>query len=233
MDNIIAIIPARGGSKEIPHKNVRNLCDKPLIAWTIEQGLKCKYLDKIIVSTDDHHISEISKQFGAQVPFLRPKEISKDDSSTVDAVIHALNYYEINKYKVDIVVILQPTSPLRTSEDISMALKIFFENKDADSVVSVSKCNHSPYWSLKIENKFLKANFGDKYLNLRRQDLPDLFLPNGAIYISSKNNIQKNKGFFGKRTMPYVMPYERSIDIDSIIDLKLAEILLGERDENY
>lgn len=230
--NIIALIPARGGSKGIPKKNLQDLCGKPLIARTIQEAKKCLFFDKIIVSTDDLEIAEVSKKFGAEVPFLRPNKIAKDDSPTIDTIFHALNYFEKKNCHVDVLVLLQPTSPLRTSEDITMALNLFIEN-NIDSVISVSELIHSPYWSLKIENKFLKANFGDKYLNLRRQDLPELFLPNGAIYISSNENIQKNKGFFGRRTMPYIMPNERSIDIDNIIDLKLAEILLRERGDYY
>lgn len=230
--NIIALIPARGGSKGIPKKNLHELCGKPLIAWTIQEAKKCLFFDKIIVSTDDTEIAEVSKKYGAEVPFLRPNRLAKDNSLTFDTIVHTLDYLETKNYKVDVLVLLQPTSPLRTSDDITTALKLFIENKEnIDSVVSVSKMIHSPYWSLKIENNYLKANFGDKYLSLRRQDLPELFLPNGAIYISSKENIQKNKGFFGKRTIPHIMPNERSIDIDNIIDLKLVELLLGERNE--
>lgn len=231
---ILAIIPARGGSKTIPRKNVKNICGKPLIAWTIDHAIKCKYLDKIIVSTDDLQISEISKEFGAEVPFLRPNKIAEDDSPTIDAIIHTLNFLEKNEYNPEIVVLLQPTSPLRTVQDIESALNLFFKyEKTCSSIVSVSEFDHSPYLSLKIEKGYLKPNFGEEYFNKRRQDIPQLYKPNGSIYISNNNNIRKFRGFFGNKIVPYVMPQERSVDIDTIIDFKLAEFMLGELNETY
>ncbi|MEN6554391.1 MAG: acylneuraminate cytidylyltransferase family protein [Methanobacterium sp.] len=232
--NIVAFIPARGGSKGIPKKNIRKLGGKPLIAWTIEQALKCKCLNKIIVSTDDHQISEISKQHGAEVPFLRPKEIAGDASPTIDAVIHAIDFMENQNYTPEIVILLQPTSPLRSFQDIETALKIFIKHqKICNSVVSVSKYDHSPYWSLKMEKGYLKPNFGEEYFKMRRQDIPHLYMPNGSIYISSTNDLRKFKGFFGDKILPYEMPKERSVDIDTMIDFKLAELILGELNETY
>lgn len=234
MDNIITIIPARGGSKGVLAKNIRKCCGKPLIAWTIEQAITSKYFDKIIVSTDDNQISEISKQYGAEVPFLRPKKLAEDDSPTIDAIIHSLDFLENNGYHPEIVVLLQPTSPLRTAQDIESALNLFFEyEKICSAVVSVSEFDHSPYLSLKIEKGYLKPNFGEEYFNKRRQDLPQLYKPNGSIYISTPNNIRKYGGFFGNKIVPYKMPQERSVDIDTITDFKLAELMLGELNEIY
>ncbi|HHY00079.1 MAG TPA: acylneuraminate cytidylyltransferase family protein [Methanothermobacter sp.] len=231
---ILTIIPARGGSKTIPHKNIKNLCGKPLIAWTINNALECEYLDRIVVSTDDLQISKISKEFGAEVPFLRPNKIAEDDSPTIDAIIHSLDFLENNGYHPEIVVLLQPTSPLRTAQDIESALNLFFEyEKTCSAVVSVSEFDHSPYLSLKIEKGYLKPNFGEEYFNKRRQDLPQLYKPNGSIYISTPNNIRKFGGFFGNKIVPYKMPQERSVDIDTITDFKLAELMLGELNEIY
>lgn len=228
---ILAIVPARGGSKTIPGKNIKKLHGKPLIAWTIEPALECNFLDKIIVSTDDHEISEISKKYGADVPFLRPNEISEDNSPTIDAVIHTLDSLKNSGFNPDVIVLLQPTSPLRTVKDIETALKLFFKDKTCNSVVSVSEYDHSPYWSLKIEKGYLKPSFGDKYFRMRRQDLPNLYIPNGSIYISSTKDLKKFRGFFGDKIIPYVMPKERSVDIDTIMDFKLAELILGELNE--
>lgn len=231
---ILTIIPARGGSKTIPRKNIKKFCGKPLIAWTIDHALECDYLDRIVVSTDDLQISKISKEFGAEVPFLRPDKMAEDDSPTIDAIIHCLDFLENNGYYPEIVVLLQPTSPLRTVQDIESALNLFFEyEKTCSSVVSVSEFDHSPYWSLKIEKGYLKPNFGEKYFKIRRQDLPQLYKPNGSIYISNNNNLRKFRGFFGNKIVPYLMPQERSVDIDTIIDFKLAELMLGELNETY
>jgi len=226
----IAIIPARGGSKGIPKKNLRKLQGKPLIAHTIEQAFSCKYLDEVIVSTDDPEISDISKEYGAEIPFLRPKKLAEDDSSTIDVVMHSIDFLETNEYYPKTLVLLQPTSPLRTVEDIENALKLYIKH-DVDSVVSVSEFDHSPYWSMKIENDYLKPNFGEKFLKMRRQDLPQLYMPNGSIYISSPEDLRKFNGFFGDKIIPYIMPKERSVDIDTMLDFKLAELLLGERHE--
>jgi len=232
MNDIIVIIPARGGSKEIPKKNIRNFCCKPLITWTIEQAQNCKFFDKLIVSTDDNQIAKISKDYGAEVPFLRPKELATDNSSTIDTIIHTINFMENQSYHPEVVVLLQPTSPLRTSEDIETALRLFIDHKkNCSSVISVTEYDHSPYWSLKIENEYLKPNFGEKFLKMRRQDLPQLYMPNGSIYISSTEDLRKFNGFFGDKIIPYIMPKERSVDIDTTLDFKLAELLLGERHE--
>lgn len=231
---ILSIIPARGGSKTIPGKNIKNIQGKPLIAWTIQQALNCNYLDKTVVSTDDHQIAEISTKYGAEVPFLRPKHMAKDDSPTIDAVIHVLDLLKKQNYNPDIVVLLQPTSPLRTVQDIETALKLFLKHEgNCTSVVSVSEYDHSPYWSLKIEKGYLKPNFGEKYFKMRRQDLPQLYMPNGSIYISSTRDLRKFRGFYSGKIVPYKMPKERSVDIDTIIDFKLAELMLGELNEKY
>ncbi|BDZ71521.1 cytidylyltransferase domain-containing protein [Methanobacterium petrolearium] len=230
---ILAIIPARGGSKTIPGKNIRDMHGKPLIAWTIESALECEFLDETVVSTDDPKISEISKKYGAEVPFLRPKKISEDNSPTIDALIYTIDSLKNMGHNPEIIVLLQPTSPLRTVKDIQTALELFFKHKTCNSVVSVSEYEHSPYWSLKIEKGYLKPNFGDEYFNTRRQDLPELYMPNGAIYISSEPNLRKFGGFFSDKIIPYVMPKERSVDIDTMMDFKLAELILGELNEEY
>jgi CMP-N-acetylneuraminic acid synthetase len=226
---ILAIIPARGGSKRLPRKNIKILNGKPLISYSIEAASKSNYINKIVVSTDDYEIKNISKTEDLEI-VDRPKELAKDDSSTFDAIKHSLDVLEEQDYVPDIVVLLQPTSPLRTTEDIDNSIELFIEN-DCNSVISVCEFEHSPYWSLRIENKYLKPNFGQKYFTMRRQELPDLYLPNGAIFISKVDDLMKLKSFYGKKILPYIMPSNRSIDIDTELDFKLIELILREVNE--
>jgi CMP-N-acetylneuraminic acid synthetase len=221
---IIAIIPARGGSKGIPKKNIKQLAGKPLIAYSIEAALKSKYIDRVIVSTEDEEIAEISKKYGAEV-VDRPKELAKDETPTIDVIFHFLEILKMKNYNPDIVVLLQPTSPLRSAEDIDNAIKLFLDS-DCESIVSVCEVEHPPYWSFKIEGGYLKSLFGDEYLRRRRQDLEKVYMPNGAIYISTPENLRIYKSFYCPRTIPYIMPVERSVDIDNEIDFMIAELVM-------
>jgi len=219
---VVAIIPARGGSKGIPKKNIRLLGGKPLIAYSIEAALKSKFIDRVIVSTENEEIAKIAKKYGAEI-IKRPRELAADETPTIDVIFHVLEI--IKGYYPKVIVVLQPTSPLRTTQDINSAVKLFLEN-DCESVVSVCEAEPSPYWSFKIERGYLKPIFGENYLRMRRQKLPKLYVPNGAIEISRPEILHKYRSFYCKETTPYVMPPERSIDIDSEIDLKLAELLM-------
>jgi len=225
---VLAVIPARGGSKGIPRKNIRSLNGKPLIAYTIEEAKKSKYISRVIVSTEDDEIAKVSNKYGAEI-IKRPLELAKDDTPTIDVVLHILDDLKNKNIEPDIVVLLQPTSPLRTSQDIDNAIKLFMEH-DCDSVVSVCEVKHSPYWSFKIENGYLKPIFGEKYLKKRRQELPKAYLPNGALFIATPNVLREYKNFYCKRTIPYIMPTERSIDIDNEVDFLLAELLIKKRE---
>lgn len=219
----MVIIPARGGSKGIPRKNIVNLLGKPLIAYAIEAAQKSKYVDKIIVSTDDVEIRDVSLKYGAEVPYLRPKNISEDASKSIDVVLHAINYFKDSIY--DYVVLLQTTSPLRTQFDIDMAIEKII-NEDAKSLVSVCEVSENPVLMRVIsENKLqpiIKFN-GD---NLRRQELPTVYKFNGAIYVNSTEMLLNEKQFVNEDTIPFIMEKEKSIDIDNDFDLKLAEIIL-------
>jgi len=221
---ILAIIPARGGSKTIPRKNIKLLNGKPLIYYTIKESIKSKYLGRIIVSTEDKEISEISKKCGAEV-IERPEELAKDETPTIDVIFHVLQVVKAENFEPGAVVLLQPTSPLRNVQDIDNAIELFLKN-DCESVVSVCEVEHSLYWSFEIENRYLKPIFGGKYLNMRRQDLPKVYTPNGAIYVSTPEILRKYKSFYCSKTIPYIMPPERSVDIDNEIDFMLAELLM-------
>lgn len=226
---ILAIILARGGSKGVPRKNIRIISGKPLIFYSINAASKSKYVNEPVISTEDSEIESICNKYGSEV-IKRPEALAKDYSSTIEVILHALDYLE-KKESPDILVLLQPTSPLRTSIDIDNAIDIFINN-DCDSVISVSELDHSPYWSLKLQNSYLIPSFGKEYFEKRRQDLPTLYSPNGAIFISTPEYLRKHETFYSEKSLPYIMPPERSIDIDTELDFKLAELILKERKEN-
>jgi len=226
---IIAIIPARGGSKGIPNKNIKVICGKPLISWTIKEAKKCRLLDKIVVTTDSTRIADISVRCGAQVPFLRPKYLASDSSSMLPVVLHVLDFFEKNKEPYDIYVLLQPTSPLRSYKDIAGSIKSLFK-KDADTVVSVTEASCHPFWMNTIPNNGSMRGFlNPAAKNKNRQDLPRYFQVNGAVKAGFINSLKEHKGFFTEKTYAYVMPKERSVDIDNKIDFDFATLLLHEK----
>jgi len=216
---ILGLIPARGGSKGVKDKNLKNLLGIPLLGWTILEGKKSKYLDKLIVSSDDIRILDEARKWGCDSPFDRPKELATDESPTIDTVLHILTHMPEYEY----VVLLQPTSPLRNHEDIDRCIEFCFE-KNASYCVSVSESRESPFWSYYEDSDKLKAVVqGNSYI--RRQDLPPTYQINGAIYFAQAARILKDKKFLTPETLAYKMPQERSIDIDSEEDFEYIEFL--------
>jgi CMP-N,N'-diacetyllegionaminic acid synthase len=224
----LAIIPARGGSKRLARKNVLDLCGKPLIAYSIEAGLKSKYIDKVIVTSDDEEILSISKRYGADI-IVRPDELSNDTATTFDAIKHTIE----NTNKYDYLVLLQPTSPLRTQKHINEAIELL-EAKNADAVISVCEMEHSPLWSNTLNEDLDMSNFlKEEVLNKRGQDLDKYFRLNGAIYICKMDKILNNKGFFLKENIyAYKMNKKDSIDIDDEFDFELAYLCLEHKRNN-
>lgn len=220
----LAIIPARGGSKRLPRKNVLDLCSKPLIAWSIEAGLKSKYIDKVIVSSDDDEILDISGNFGAET-IKRPDKLASDTATTFDTIKHAVDSLE----KFDYIVLLQPTSPLRNEKHIDEAIELL-ENKQADAIVSVCEVDHSPLWSNTLPKDASMNNFlKDEILNKRSQDLEKYYRLNGAIYICETEKLLSNKSFFLKQGIfAYNMEKIDSIDVDDLLDFKAAEVICRE-----
>ncbi|MBW2554728.1 MAG: acylneuraminate cytidylyltransferase family protein [Deltaproteobacteria bacterium] len=224
----LAVITARGGSKGIPRKNIRTLLDKPLIAYTIQAALQSRTLNKIIVSTDDETIAHVSEQYGAEVPFLRPKHLASDNATSLSVLQHAVRYLEEKECLLaDIIVCLQPTSPLRSAEDIDQAVTLCLSS-GADSVVSLCQVECHPYWMKKVVagNVYPLMEIDDEKYS-RRQDLPPVYQLNGAIYVTRRKVLLEEKRLLGKHTLPYIMPRERSIDIDTPIDFKIAELILS------
>lgn len=224
---ILALIPARGGSKGLPRKNIKVLLGKPLIAWTIEEAKKSRYIDRIILSTEDKKIAAIAKRFGAEVPFMRPKKLAEDRAKGIDVVFHAMGFMKRQGEAYDMLILLQPTSPLRIAEDIDNAIRLLFK-KNAGAIVSVCEMEHHPHKANTLpRNRCMKDFMKNIYLNKNRQELDKFYRKNGAIYLVRWDYIQKQKSFFGKKTFAYIMPQERSVDIDTEIDFKVAEILKG------
>jgi len=221
---ILAVIPARGGSKGLPGKNILPLAGKPLIVWSIEAAKESKYIDTCIVSTDDDRIATVAEKYGCDVPFLRPEELATDESNSSDAILHALEKLE-DRY--DIVIILQPTSPLRTTEDIDNALELMI-GKHAPIVVSICKSNKPIYWHYTLENnRTIKPVYPSKKIVSNRQEFPATYIPNGALYIAKVDYFKKTKTFYTDKTLGYIMPNERSVDIDSHIDFVLVKALIN------
>jgi len=222
---ILAIIPARGGSKGIRRKNLQKLSGKPLIVHTIIAAKKTKSINKIIVSTDDKEIGKISKNNGAEVPFLRPKQISKDTSSIIEVIKHALKFLQENQsYVPDIIILLQPTSPLRTSQLITKTINTLKKSK-ATSVITVSKITKHPYASYWLKNDFLKPFEKNSAKYSRRQEFPDLFFPTGAVYTFWYDTLKKFNSLHGPKIKPIVV-HDEDIDIDNLRDLFFAEMML-------
>ncbi len=224
----LAIIPARGGSKRLPRKNVLDLCSKPLIAYTIEAALKSKNINKVIVSSDDEEILDISKKFGADI-IKRPIDLANDTATTFDTIKHTIDNFE----KYDYIVLLQPTSPLRNEKHIDEAIELL-EKKKADAIVSVCEMEHSPLWSNTLPKDGNMSNFlKDEILNKRSQDLDKFYRLNGAIYICKTEKLIENKSFLLKENIfAYIMNREYSIDIDEEIDFSIAQILMSENLKN-
>ena len=217
----LAIIPARGGSKRLPRKNVLPLAGKPLIAWTIESALNSKLVDKVLVTSDDDEILKVSESFGAAT-LKRPAELAQDTSTSFDAIKHAIE----NTEKFDYIVLLQPTSPLRSSQQIDEAIQLL-ESKSADAIVSVTEMEHSPLWANTLpEDGSMTGFLRDDLLNTRSQDLETYYRLNGAIYICKANKLLEASSFFIKENIyAYKMSQASSVDIDTELDFKWAVFL--------
>lgn len=222
----LAIIPARGGSKRLPRKNMLDFCGKPLLAWTTEAALKSKYIDRAIVSSDDEEILATSRELMIET-LKRPTELANDIASTFDAIIHSI---ENVKENYDYIIVLQPTSPLRNAQHIDEAIELL-ETKKADAIVSVCEMEHSPMWSNTLSDNLSMQDFlKDETVNKRSQDLEKYYRLNGAIYICKTEKLIKEKSFFLKKNIfAYKMDRKESVDIDEEIDFKIAKIMKEEK----
>lgn len=224
---MIAIIPARGGSKGLPGKNIKMLCGKPMIAYTIEAAKQSKFIDHIVVSTDDPLIADIALEYGAEVPFLRPEFLASDTAQAVDNYIYTIDRLSKEwNISIEEFVVLQPTSPLRIAEDIDGAVKMFLEKK-ADSVISYTQEAHPVLW-----HKYINDNneFVDIFDNTiaNRQNLRISYYPNGAVYVF-RTKIIKERKYYTEKSYGYIMPRKRSVDIDYQEDFDYVEFLMSRK----
>ena len=222
---LLAVIPARGGSKGIPRKNIKPLAGKPLIGWTIEAALKAQGIDRVIVSTEDKEIASVARQFGAEAPFMRPLALAQDDTPGVAPVLHAIE--QLPDY--DWCLLLQPTSPLRSNEDIEGIIKLGRE-EDTPSAVSITEVSKHPFWMYRWDDhQRLQPFIPNRPDIARRQDLPLAYVLNGALYLARTDWLIENQGFIGLETLGYVIPEERSVDLDTPMDWQWAEFLMERR----
>jgi len=233
---VLAIIQARGGSKSIPRKNIKELGGKPLIAWTIEAAKNSKLVTRTIVSTDDEEIAAVSKKFGAEVPFMRPAEFATDEAKSVGLLKHALNWLrEHENYRPDIVVQLKPTNPLRTSEHIDAAVKSFAELPGIDSLITVTKALSHPLKTYKFNGNNLELFVSEEISMIKeasklpRQNLPEAFVQNSCVNVINPEIILKKGTSLGKKIKGFVMSREDSVNIDVPLDFEIAEILLKKK----
>ena len=224
---MIAIIPARGGSKGLPGKNVRPLNGKPLIAYAVEEALKAKNIDRVIISTDDEEIARVAVEYGAELPFMRPAELATDTALAVDNYIYTIGRLEKESgQQIDAFVVLQPTSPLRISEDIDGAIELFM-SKHADSVMTYTQEAHPISWHKYLDEEGHMIKILDSTIK-NRQDNRISYYPNGAVYVF-KTSLIREKKYISDNSYAYIMPRNRSVDIDFLEDFEYAEFILQRR----
>jgi len=229
---ILALITARGGSKRLPGKNIRLLGGKPLIVWSIDAAKNVPDICDILVSTDDLLIAKVCKEAGAYVPWLRPTELATDTASSVDVVLHALDWYETERGKVDGILLLQPTSPFRTQSTIQRGIELF-SKYGYQSVLGVSPIHEHPMWTLRMDGDYLVPFIQEHGLNTRSQDLPPAYAVNGSFYLISPDELRVNHSFVGSKIIPLLIESPKEvIDIDTEWDFKLAEFIVVSLNEN-
>jgi CMP-N,N'-diacetyllegionaminic acid synthase len=223
---ILALVPARGGSKRVPNKNIRELGGKPLINWSIEAAQGIPEILDILVSTDSLVIADVARAAGALVPWLRPAELSTDTAKSIDVCLHAMDWYETEKCRVDGLLLMQPTSPFRSKHTIQSAIALF-QRHGGRAVVAVSMADSHPMWCFQIENERLQPFLNNGGLSMRSQDLPLAYVINGCLYIATPSHLKINHSFFGNDIVPLlVSQHKEALDIDSEWDWEIAEAIL-------
>jgi len=228
---LLAIIPARSGSKGLPGKNVVTLCGKPLLGWPIKAARKSKYVDKVIVSTDDEYIAKIAKEEGAETPFIRPTELATDTATSISVIEHAISFEELHGHKYHYIVLLEPTSPLTDNEDIDEAMEKLDSNRPiADAIVGVSKLEQAdPLFTIVINQAGIIQPCHEREFSLpkRRQDISEHYFFDGSLYISDISVLLERKTFYHDRTLPYIVPKWKAFEVDDIVDLICIEAIMN------
>ena len=228
--SVLALVSARGGSKGLPGKNVRPLLGKPLIGWSIDQGLASQYVDAVVVSTDDAAIASVARDYGAELPFMRPPELASDTATSIDVILHALDALERVDRRYDLLVLLEPTSPLRETADIDAALEALVAHPEAQSIVGVAKVEAGhPAFLLRCNGVLLEPYAPQEFGAKRRQDLDQLFFLEGTVYISWVDALRTRHSFYHDRTMPHMVPKYKSFEVDDLTDFTVIEALMAAR----
>lgn len=220
--SVLAVIPARGGSRGVPRKNIRLFAGKPLLVWAIEEAKKSKYIDRLILSSEDQEIIELARSANCEVPFIRPQELAREDTPGIEPILHALAMLP----EYEMVIVLQPTSPLRSASDIDDCVEQCV-GQNAPACVSITEVEQNPYWMYRLtaDNR-LRPLLETKSNLFSRQNLPRVFILNGAVYVAQSEWLRKKRSFLTEETLGYVMPFERSVDIDTEFDFQKAGFLL-------
>lgn len=227
--NVLGLVPARGGSKGVPGKNIRMLCGKPLLQYTAQAALQSRLLSRIVLSTENKEIAEVGASCGLEVPFMRPPELAKDETPMLPVIQHALNFMESSGERFDAVCLLQPTNPLRRTEDIDECITLL-DTTTADSVVTILMvpAEHNPHWVyFQNGSGLLRLSTGEAEPTPRRQDLPPAFHREGSVYVTRRNVLMEGNSLYGERIAGHLIQAERSVNIDGPEDWSRAETLLG------
>jgi CMP-N,N'-diacetyllegionaminic acid synthase len=235
MKKVLFIIPARGGSKGLPGKNIRPLNGKPLIAWTIETALKSKqFFDaRVVVSTDSNEIAAVAKEHNAEVPFIRPAELALDTSTSMEVILHAIDFFKKENTHFDVVCMLEATSPQRDENDIKNAIEQIFATEEAESIVGVCKSESGhPAFLAKMNNqKFISPFQGGEFKFMRRQDIDEVYFFEGSLYASKTESLEKRKSFYHDKTLGYEVPKWKSFEVDDLFDFMIIERLMKAKAE--
>ncbi len=230
--SILAIIPARGGSKGLPGKNIRVLCGKPLIAWSIEHAEKSKYVDDVFISTDSPEIASVAEQYGVSVPELRPEYLARDSAPSSEFILYTLEKLRNEGKQYDCFILLEPTSPLRDVDDVDKAIEMLVDNPASESVVGVAMSGtiHPAFMVLVGEDGYLKPLEEGKH-DMRRQDLPNVFFFEGSVYVSKVEAFLQKKTFYHDKTLPYIVPEWKSYEVDNLVDFNIIETIMKMKNE--
>ncbi|MAE50965.1 MAG: hypothetical protein CMH27_04070 [Micavibrio sp.] len=233
LGKVLGLICARGGSKGVPGKNIKDICGKPLIAWSIEAALQCPDIADVVISTDDENIADVAKAYGAEVPFMRPPELARDDTKQIDAIVHAVQSLKDAGREYDAVALLQPTCPLRIADDITGALDLMAQTQ-SDTVITVTAEEGvilSTFYELEKDNE-ARLMFPSSKEGTLRQDYNAIYRRCGLIYVLRPDYVLRNKVLYGTKVSAYVVPKKRSFDIDCHFDWELTEWLLQQQIQN-
>ncbi len=231
---ILAIIPARGGSKGLPGKNIRVMCGKPLIAWSIEHAQKSKYVDEIFISTDSQEIADVAEKYGAPCPELRPEYLARDTAPSSEFIVYTLEKMQKEGKHFDYFILLEPTSPLRDVEDVDKSIEMLIDSPESESIVGVAMSGtvHPAFMVLVGQNGYLEPLDPNQH-EMRRQDLPDVFFFEGSVYVSSVEAFLKKRSFYHDKTLPYIVPEWKSHEVDDIVDFNIIETIMKMKFDGY